>query len=83
MIPFYIKSGAYSIFDCACALHWYCSNYHSGQSSDLYRIMCKLNYTPGIMEHFPTGPALTIYNELVTEVLNPIELYDFINEHMK
>lgn len=41
-------------FSGARALYWYCSDWHSGQWSDLYRIMCALKYRPSPTEKSPT-----------------------------
>lgn len=43
-------------FDAARGLYWYCSSYHGGQASDLYRIMCALDYHPGASERAPAPP---------------------------
>jgi hypothetical protein len=52
-------------FDLAAALHWYCYYYHDGQSSDLYRMQCALDYTPSVFERGPRSEdASEVYSEL-------------------
>jgi hypothetical protein len=52
-------------FDLAAALHWYCVDNHDGQSSDLYRMQCELNYTPSVYERGPrSDDASDVYSEL-------------------
>jgi len=70
-------------FDAAQQLYWWCVENHTGQNSDLYRIMCQLDYTPAASETRPDGdyytrmlrdreiePAYLL--ELIEEVLNEI-----------
>lgn len=38
-------------WEAAHALYWFCSDYHYGQSSDLYRIQCELRYTPSQLDN--------------------------------
>lgn len=33
--------------------YWYCADYHSGQSSELYRLLCAIPYSPGRNESSP------------------------------
>ena len=40
-------------FDLARALYWHCVDYHEGQWSDRYAIMCGLEYKPGCGECSP------------------------------
>jgi len=37
-------------FDAERALYWYANDYHSGQWSDLYLVLCNSPYRPGRME---------------------------------
>ena len=36
-------------FDREGAIYWYASDYHAGQSSDLYAVLCESGYQPGPM----------------------------------
>lgn len=40
-------------FDLADGLHWHCVDFHGGQWSPRYSIMCQLGYKPGACEHSP------------------------------
>lgn len=40
--------------DIEAAIYWYASDYHSGQSSDLYEILCLSPYSPGPLENSPS-----------------------------
>lgn len=40
-------------FDIAEGLYWHCADYHEGQWSDRYRILCELDYSPGMGESSP------------------------------
>jgi hypothetical protein len=37
-------------FDIEQAIYWYCADNHAGQWSDLYRVLCESEYTPGYFE---------------------------------
>lgn len=37
-------------FEAAQALYWYCADYHSGMSSELYSILSQLDYSPSLSE---------------------------------
>lgn len=37
--------------EAARALHWYCTDWHEGQSSDLYAIQCELRYSPSRLDN--------------------------------
>lgn len=37
-------------FDVAQAVYWFCHNYHSGQWSKMYMVLCNSQYKPGRME---------------------------------
>lgn len=54
-------------FDIEEAIYWYASDYHSGQASELYRILSTSPFNPGPMSHGPEGMAEEIYNALVSE----------------
>lgn len=68
-------------FDAACALYWYCSDWHSGQWSTLYSIMsARLHYTPGACESGP-APDTTdadLYAELARGEIDPEMLLAWI-----
>lgn len=53
-------------FDAAQALFWTCFDWHNGQWSTLYRVLCELEYRPGMGELGcePETEAMDIYNEL-------------------
>jgi hypothetical protein len=40
-------------FDIADGLYWHCADWHGGQGSPRYRIMCELDYSPGACERSP------------------------------
>lgn len=64
-------------FDAARVLHWYCYYYHAGQSSDLYRIQCELNYKPAINERnydFDSLYQYEIHNRLERGTIEPEDL---------
>lgn len=43
-----------TLFDLSAGLYWYCADYHSGQSSELYSIMsARLDYRPAPSERSP------------------------------
>lgn len=67
-------------FSAACALHWYCVNYHGGQWSDLYRIQCQLEYQPGHSEHGPDPESTDalIYADLESGELDPADVLAWI-----
>lgn len=44
-------------FDIACGLYWHCADWHGGQSSVRYSILCSLGYNPGACERGPDGEA--------------------------
>ena len=68
-------------FDAACALHWYCCNYHGGQWSAEYRIMCELDYTPSPLENEPRSEEeAEIYKMLVAGELDPQETLEAIQQ---
>lgn len=37
-------------FDIACAIYYFASDWHSGQFSNLYSVLCTCGYTPGRLE---------------------------------
>lgn len=53
-------------FEVAEGLYWYCADYHGGQRSEEYRIMCGLRYRPGPLERGPeeVGIARDVYAAL-------------------
>lgn len=38
-------------FDVAQAIYWFCADYHSGQTSNLYSVLCGSKYRPGCLEY--------------------------------
>lgn len=54
----------YGAFDCAAAVHWYASDFHNGQWSDLYALLSASEYRPGPMENGPRDAACCVYSEL-------------------
>lgn len=71
-------------FDAAQALHWFCADYHDGQSSDLYRILSILEYKPGMCEGEPEeeSVAADIYHMLEDGELDPWDVFGWIEEHL-
>lgn len=59
--------------DIEAAIYWYASDWHSGQSSDLYAVLCASPYTPGPMENSPENDldseSYCWYNILQDELL--------------
>ena len=43
----------FNAFSAAVGLYWFCADYHSGQSSDEYRILSSMEYRPGMGECSP------------------------------
>jgi hypothetical protein len=74
------------IFDMAQALYWYCNDYHTGQFSDTYRVLCEISetYKPGVMENGcnDDSVAMIYYMDLETGVSSPTDMLDFINENV-
>ena len=69
-------------FEAAQGLHWYCVNNHSGQSSELYAIQCKLGYAPyydedGVSEY---NASAFFYEELETDGIEASKLLELIQE---
>lgn len=63
---------AENYFDAAQALYWYASDYHSGQSSEIYSILSQLEYKPGASERGPdTEEAKAFYRALELGKLKP------------
>lgn len=68
------------VFDAAQELYWYCSNHHTGQSSTLYEVLCKLDYKPGPLERKPDGREF--YDQLVNHEIDPENLLEMIEEFL-
>jgi len=51
-------------FDLAEGLHWHCADYHGGQWSDRYRIMCGLKFNPGCSSSPDTEAGQYVYDLL-------------------
>lgn len=58
-MPFYCELDD---FDSEEAIYWFASDWHSGQSSNLYSVLSTSEYRPGPMAHGPEGTALDIYD---------------------
>jgi len=70
-------------FEAAYALHWYCANYHKGQWSAKYELLCRLNYKPALSENCAgdvSDEANEFYELLVDE---QIDAEDFYNQLVK
>jgi len=68
-------------FDAAQGLYWYCVDYHSGLSCELYSIQCTLGYKPSATERSPdTEKSKEVYESLESKEIDPKELHDKINE---
>lgn len=48
-------------------LHWFCVDYHEGQSSHLYALQCELGYKPSILHHKPATKAARKIYKLLAE----------------
>lgn len=68
------------VFHAAQGLFWFCCDYHEGQGSDRYRILCELGYKAGVLEHGPEEDSLAvdIYQSLVARILEPQDLLEWI-----
>jgi len=57
-------------FTIECAIYWFCNDYHTGQSSNLYSILSTSDYKPGSMEtsvlDTDNNLAIAMYETLVT-----------------
>jgi hypothetical protein len=60
-------------FEAARGLHWYCTDYHGGQWSKLYRIQCQLDYRPGGGERGTDEESQPFYDALVSGEIDPEE----------
>lgn len=78
-------SGAHGAFSAACALYWYCNDYHGGQDSDLYALQSQLDYRPGMAENGPEPDTVDvdIYRALETKELEPRAVFDWIIAELK
>lgn len=67
-------------FSVACALYWYCNDYHSGGGSTEYRIMSALGYKPGANENGPPEDSTDadIYEDLESGALDPEDLAEWL-----
>ena len=67
--------GQYDDFDSAEAIYWFCYDYHSGQSSNLYSVLSVSDFSPGIMSKGPSedGMAKKLYNALVEKFAGIID----------
>lgn len=78
-------SGAHGAMCAACALHWYCVDYHGGQGSDLYALQCTLRYAPGPLESGPAPDSVDvdIYGALASGELEPHDVHAWINSQLR
>lgn len=51
--------------DAYCAIYWFATDWHGGQSSNLYSVLSTSRYRPGCLEREPEGYAAEHYNTLV------------------
>ena len=52
-------------FDTEAAMYWFASDWHNGQSSNLYMALCKSPYHPSMLENgCPDDGAADCYTEL-------------------
>jgi len=70
-------------FDAAHALHWYCVQWHGGQWSKLYSIMCRLRFVPspmnnGYFDNPGDETAGEIYAMLTTGKIDAVPLFDAV-----
>ncbi len=72
-------------FDAARGLHWYCIDYHSGMSSDLYAIQCELKYSPSPSENGASDDDYSghVYDCLENGTMQPSKILEAIYEAMK
>lgn len=57
------------------AIHWYASEWHSGQFSELYRILCQIGYKPSILSKNAKHDMREDYTAW--------ELYKFLNRRAR
>jgi hypothetical protein len=71
-------------FEAAQALHWYCVDNHSGQSSELYAIQCELGYTPSLSENGVSedNASAFFYEALEVGSIEAPKLLELIQEVM-
>jgi len=71
-------------FGAARGLHWYCADYHNGQSSELYAIQCELKYTPSPSENGTSDDDYSgyVYECLENGIMQPDEILEAIQEVM-
>lgn len=56
-------------FDVEAAIYWFASDYHGGQSSNLYSVLSMSEYKPGPMMRGPNDEGMNVaayYNHLVS-----------------
>ena len=66
-----VTLGGFDPIELAGGLHWYCAEYHGGQASGLYSMMCRVQYRPGAFETGPTYEAKNVYDALVSGDIDP------------
>ncbi len=76
---------AENYFEAAQGLHWYCVEFHSGMSSELYAIQCELGYTPSCAEDGVTedNASAFFYEALEIGSIEASTLLELIQEAMK
>lgn len=62
----YVRDYEAEEMEIACALYWCAADYHSGQTSSLYRALSALEYKPGALETEPEDGSIAalLYDEL-------------------
>lgn len=66
-------------FDMAEGLYFYLTDYHSGQGSESYKVLCELQeiYSPGQFYNHPEAEeASEIYEQLVRKIRDPRDLLE-------
>ena len=66
LVAFERENGPDCDMEMACALYWIGADWHSGQSSPLYAVLCATGYRPGACERGPAeGTAeFFLYNDI-------------------
>ncbi len=75
-----VPSKNHNLFSIAEGCYWFCADYHTGQSSELYELLCKNEFHPGPMVNKPEYPASDIYSFLAS--LNENDSIDTVKEYL-
>lgn len=59
--------------ECEIAIYWFANDYHGGQCSNLYNVLCQSYYHPGRLENKCEENSMSemLYNSLVNEFAMP------------